>query len=316
MDIKNLLALSMIKGIGPAFIKRNLNRIASDSDCLSLINENKPEQSENIPTYLAEAEKIVNDCEKNEIEIVSILSSDYPSNLKEISDPPCLLFVKGNKNLLNKCIAIIGTRHSSELGNKIAEKLGEYFSKDYAICNGLVEGIDEHSIYVNGQILSNVVGIISGGLCYEETCSNKHKKVIEDVLNAGGLIITEYYPHVKEDQFSGSKASRIQAGLAHGLILVQSSIDGGSKYTIASFAKLGRAMGIIHYPASSEYSNESFGANRLIVEQKLEGIAKMINLKSISKVNVKSISVLQGKDDYESFIQKIESQKQTLSFGF
>lgn len=306
----------MIKGIGPAFIKRNLNRIASDSDCLSLINENKPDQSENIPTCLTEAAKILKDCEENGIEIVSILSSDYPSNLKEISDPPCLLFVKGNKNLLKKCIAIIGTRHSSELGNKIAEKLGEYFSKDYAICNGLVEGIDEHSIYVNGQILSNVIGIISGGLCYYETCSNNHKKVIEDVLNAGGLIITEYYPHVKEDQFSGSKASRIQAGLSHGLILVQSSIDGGSKYTIASFAKLGRALGVIHYPTSLEYNNESFGANRLIVEQKIEGIAKMINLKSVSKVNVKSITVLESKADYSSFVQEISKQCNLLNLGF
>ncbi|MCQ2235688.1 MAG: DNA-protecting protein DprA [Bacteroidales bacterium] len=306
----------MVKGIGPAFIKRNLIRIASYADCTSIVNENKPEQFENIQTYLGEADQIINDCRENGIEIVSILSSDYPSSLKEISDPPSLLFVKGNKDLLKRCIAIIGTRHSSQLGNKIAERLGEYFSKNYAICNGLVEGIDEHSIYVNGQILSNVVGIISGGLCFEETCSKNHTKVINDVLNSGGLIITEYYPHVKEDLYSGSKASRIQAGLSQGLILVQSSIDGGSKYTIASFAKLGRAMGVIHYPSSSEYSCESFGANRLIVEKKIEGIAKIANIKTVSKVNVKSITVLESKEDYSSFVQEISKQGNLLNLGF
>lgn len=63
--------------------------------------------------------------------------------------------------------------------------------------------------------------------------------------------------------YSGSKASRIQAGLSHGLILVQSKIDGGSKYTLAKFAKLGRPIGVIHFPSSAEYQSESFGANRL-----------------------------------------------------
>lgn len=316
MDTKNLLALSMVKGIGPAFIKRHFLRIASDANCYAIVNEHKPDQEDQVPLFLEEAERIIKDCADNGIEIISITSSEYPSCLKEISDPPCVLFVKGNKQLLNKCIAIIGTRNSSDLGNKIAEKLGTFFSKDYAICNGLVEGIDEHSIYVNESILPNVVGIISGGLCYEETCSKHHVKIISDVLSAGGLIITEFYPHVKEDIFSGSKASRIQAGLSQGLILVQSPVDGGSKYTVSSFAKLGRAMGVIHYPSSKEYNDDIFGANRLIVEKKNEGIAEMINLKTVSKVNVKSITVLKGKNDYCSFVQRISEQNQKLDLNF
>lgn len=312
MDIKNILALSMIKGIGPAFIKRNISRIASDTDCYALVEEYKAEQTESVSDCLEKADKIIEDCAHYGIEMISITSPDYPNRLKEISDPPSVLFVKGNKNLLNKCIAIIGTRKSTDLGNKIAEKIGEYFSKDYAICNGLVEGIDEHSIYVKGKILPNVIGIISGGLCYEETCSKAHTKVINDVLNAGGLVITEFSPHVKEDKFSGSKASRIQAGLSHGLILVQSSIDGGSKYTIASFAKLGRAMAVVHYPTSEEYKGDSFSGNRLIVEKKNEGIAKMINLKKVSSVNVKSITVLEKKEDYTSFIRRMSEHYQVL----
>lgn len=315
MDVKNILALSMIKGIGPAFIKSNRVRIESDKDCYALVEEYKAEQIESVPTCLEKADKIIEDCARYGIEMISISSPDYPNCLKEINDPPCVLFVKGNKDLLNNCIAIIGTRKSTELGNKIAEKIGEYFSKDYAICNGLVEGVDEHSIYVNGKILPNVVGIISGGLCYEETCSKAHTKVINDVLNAGGLVITEFYPHVKEDKFSGSKASRIQAGLSHGLILVQSSIGGGSKYTIASFAKLGRAMAVVHYPASKEYQDDSFSGNRIIVEKKNEGIAKMIDLKKVSRVNVKSITVLEKKEDYTLFMRRMAEHNQILDLG-
>lgn len=83
------------------------------------------------------------------------------------------------------------------MGNRIAERLGGYFSQRFAICNGLVEGIDEHSIYVNGKVVPNAIGIISGGLCYKSTCSQNHIRVVEDVLKAGGLIISEYPPTKK-----------------------------------------------------------------------------------------------------------------------
>ena len=248
MDIKNILILSMVKGIGPAFIRKNCHRLINDSSCYSIVKESKPEELDNLVDYAKTADKIMSDCEANDIKMVSIIDAEYPSQLKEIGDPPSILYMKGDKSLLQHIIAIIGTRNSSELGNRIAEKVGCYFSQQFAICNGLVEGIDEHSIYCNGKVFKNVVGVLSGGLCYKETCSPIHVKVIDDVLQAGGLIISEFPPQQKEDAYSGSKASRIQAGLSHGLILIQSKIDGGSKYTLAKYSKLGRPIGIIHFP--------------------------------------------------------------------
>ena len=305
MDIKNILILSMVKGIGPAFIKKNCHRLINDISCEQLVGESKPEELDNLVDYAKTADEIMYDCEANGIKMVSIIDTDYPSQLKEIGDPPSILFLKGNQSLLNHIIAIIGTRHSSELGNKIAERVGSYFANYYSICNGLVEGIDEHSIYIEGKVLSNVVGIISGGLCYNETCSTHHIHLINDVLNAGGLIISEYYPRQKEDMYSGSKASRIQAGLSHGLILVQSKVDGGSKYTLSKFSKLGRPIGVIHYPSSEEYYTDIFGANRLIVEKQIAGLAQIIDVKKISSLNVGAIIPLSSKSDYEKLVREM-----------
>lgn len=315
MDIKNLIALSMVKGIGPSFIKRNLSRIISDNSCVPLIRENKPDQETLVSQFLIDAENIITECELEGIEIITIISPSYPNNLKEISDPPSVLYLKGNKKLMHKSLAIIGTRKSTILGNTIASKLGKYFSQEFAICNGLVEGIDSSSIYVDGKVIPNTIGIISGGLCYKKTCTKEHVKIIDEVLASGGLIISEYPPYTKEDQYSGSKASRIQAGLSNGLILVQSSRDGGSKYTIATYAKLGRALGVIHYPSSEEYYTEVFSGNRLIVEKKYDGIAEMIGLKTKSKVNINSITVIESKEDYLVFKEKIESNI-SLNFKF
>ena len=314
MDIKNILILSMVKGIGPAFIKKNCHRLINDSSCDQIVKESKPEELDNLVSYAKTADEIMSDCKDNDIKMVSIIDAEYPSQLKEIGDPPSVLFIKGNLSLLNHVIAIIGTRHSSELGNKIAERVGSYFADYFSICNGLVEGIDEHSIYVGSKVLSNVVGIISGGLCYNETCSSHHIQVINDVLEAGGLIISEYYPRQKEDMYSGSKASRIQAGLSHGLILVQSKIDGGSKYTLAKFAKLGRPIGVIHFPSSAEYQSESFGANRLIAEKGKDGLAPMIGLKKTSSINIGPLIVLSNKDDYNKLIQSMSIANNNVLF--
>jgi DNA processing protein len=314
MDIKNILILSMVKGIGPAFIKKNCHRLINDSSCDQIVKESKPEELDNLVSYAKTADEIMSDCKDNDIKVVSIIDAEYPSQLKEIGDPPSVLFIKGNLSLLNHVIAIIGTRHSSELGNKIAERVGSYFADYFSICNGLVEGIDEHSIYVGSKVLSNVVGIISGGLCYNETCSSHHIQVINDVLEAGGLIISEYYPRQKEDMYSGSKASRIQAGLSHALILVQSKVDGGSKYTLSKFAKLGRPIGVIHYPSSEEYESESFGANRLIVEKGKEGIAQIIGLKKASSLNTGELIALSNKDDYNKLIKSMSISKSNVLF--
>lgn len=314
MDIKNILILSMVKGIGPAFIKKNCHRLLNDSTCDQIVRESKPEELEKLNGYATIANTIVSDCIANGIKMTSIIDPDYPSQLKEISDPPSILFMKGNLLLLNRIIAIIGTRNSSELGNKIANRVGRFFNQTFSICNGLVEGIDEHSIYDHGHVLPNVVGIISGGLIYHETCSSHHKHIIDDVLNTGGLIISEFFPRQKEDAYSGGKASRIQAGLSHGLILVQSKIDGGSKYTLEKFAKLNRPIGVIHYPSSTEYESELFGANRLIVEKGKEGLAQIIGLKKLSSINIGPIIPLSSKDDYDVFLHALFNAEQHTLF--
>lgn len=310
MDIKNILILSMVKGVGPAFLKKNYYRLIHEISCEQIVNEHKPEELDNIEKYAKVADGVISDCKANEISMVSIFDADYPKQLLEISDPPSILFMRGNRSLINNTIAIIGTRNSTALGNNIAERLGAFFSKYFSICNGLVEGIDEHSIYQNGVVLSNVVGVVSGGLCYDETCSTHHKKIINDVLKAGGLVVSEYFPYQKEDKFSGSKASRIQAGLSLGLILVQSKLDGGSKYTINTFSRLPRVLGVIHYPSSKEYESDFFEANRTIVNDGMSGVAKIVGSKTKNNISLSSIVPISRKEDYEIFKSEILSQKQ------
>lgn len=308
MTTKDIIILSLVKGIGPATIKKDMQRLKTDTDALALIKDIKPEELDNVPTWEQQAEEILTKCQEEDIEVIDIASAGYPSSLMQISNPPAVLYVKGNKKLLDNVIAIIGTRHSTVLGNRIAERLGSYFSRHFSICNGLVEGIDEHSIYVDGSVIPNAVGIISGGLCYTETCSKNHIRVIEDVLQAGGVVISEYPPKKKEDQYAGSNASRIQAGLSSGIILVQSKVDGGSRYTLNKFIKLGRVIGVVDFASNAEFQDDVFGANRLILEKGEAGLAEFVGLKTTKTLNVKDIIPISSKEDYQLFEKALQPQ--------
>lgn len=313
MDVKDLLILSMVKRIGPAYIKKNRARLMQSVSCDAIVREVNPDEIENLDAYFKAADEIIKDCRSNDIKMTSILDDDYPTTLAEIGDPPCVLFYKGNLELTNNAIAIVGTRRSTSLGNRIAERLGSYFASNYAICNGLVEGIDSSAISNLGQAKSNVVGVISGGLNYKETCSAAHCATIEKVIESGGLVVSEFYPNQKEDKFSGSKASRIQAGLSKGLILVQSSVDGGTKYTVSTFSKLNRPLGVISFQNSKEFQDDdSFGANRLIVNKGVQGVADFIGAKKLSSICIKDIVRIETKVDYE---RMEEAMKDTTLFA-
>ena len=123
MDIKNLLILTMVKGVGPAFLKRNRYQLSNAISCEDIIHEVNSEELDNLSHYCVVADEIIADCIANGIEMRSILDDTYPARLMEIGDPPSVLFMKGDESLLEYVIAIIGTRHSSELGNRIAERV-------------------------------------------------------------------------------------------------------------------------------------------------------------------------------------------------
>lgn len=323
---KYILSLLYIKGVGPAFIKKKLELFRQYRDNIEEFKKHFHEslsESEkdkiDVEENLYEAEKTLEICEKNEISVINIASSLYPISLLELKDPPAVLYCKGNMSLLEKdIIAIIGTRRASELGGKIANKLGAYFSKEYAICNGLVDGIDRLSIINQDGVYQNVIGVLSGGLNFTLTSSKITQELASKTLSNNGLLLSEYEPNKKEDSFSGSKASRIQAGLAKALILVQSPIDGGSKYTVRAFKDLNRVLGVVNFDTNIEFRDSAlFGANRLIVGYKQHGIAYFCSDKhdteiyasNIASIKLRDIVNITSSDDYRKFSKKIKENK-------
>jgi len=325
-----ILTLSQLKGIGATFIKKHIGTIKHESHCwgqstteksitkfLDLTNK-KYSQLE-IQDAIAQAEDILNECESNQISLISIAEDNYPENLLEIKDPPPVLFFIGDSSLLKlNSIAIIGTRKPNDNGKIIAERIGKYFAaKGWTICNGLADGIDTFSVLgQDNSCFAKVVGIVGSGLARSAFRSLPKQSIanIDHVLQNGGLILSEMPPFKKQDTFSVVKSCRIQAGIGIGLILVQSSLNGGSKFTVKAAVDLCRTLGIV-YPIKSDINRDDYSANRKIIESGVRGLSEFVELKNDKNSNSK-IVILSSKASYPEFESALDEKNQVLALSF
>ena len=307
--IIGIIALSALKGIGPAFVKKVVsNSTFENTNLIQEIKEittanNKPFDDDTIYEAVETAKEIIYNCKEEGITIIELTNSDYPTLLKEIKDPPSVIYCKGNLDLLcSKTVCIIGTREPNENAVKISERIGSFYSNtNWAICNGLAEGVDNFSIKSNDKIHNKVIGILAGGLNYntKKTLLKKTAENAEKTIESDGLLISEMPPNKKEDTFTVVKSCRIQAGLSNGLILIQSSLDGGSRFTTKSFCETQRPIAVIN-PVQSDFDLPTYNANKEIILNSKKGLSKFTELKE-DKIQTSKIFIIKSKDDYTEF---------------
>lgn len=328
--IIGIIALSELKGIGPAFIKKVLSKNTfENTNLIQGIKEittanNKQFDDDTIYEAVESAKEIVFKCKEEGITIIEFTSEDYPILLKEIKDPPSVIYCKGNLDLLyNKTVCIIGTREPNENAVKISERIGSFYSnKNWAICNGLAEGVDNFSIKSNDKIHDKVIGILAGGLNYntKKTLLKKTAENAERTIESGGLLISEMPPDKKEDTFTVVKSCRIQAGISNGLILIQSSLDGGSRFTTKSFCETQRLIAVVN-PVQSDFDLPTYNANKEIILNSKKGLSRFTELKE-DKIQTSKIFVIKSKDDYTEFENLMNNrpknieQSNTTLFGW
>lgn len=253
---------------------------------------------------LSKAEQYLARCA--EVGIVAVAFGDlkYPSSLMELGTPPAVLFCRGDLSLLARpMLGVIGTRKANPFGETVAGRVGRHFSeRNVHLCNGLADGIDICSVTDDGAFLRGVVGVMACGLDLLESKLTS-KRVAEragKLLEAGGLLISEFPPGAVEDQNSVIASCRLQAGLAQVLLLVQSSIDGGSRFTAGHFAKLPRKLAFI-VPPEAQSTEAAFGANQMLLKGR-DGLAQFVGLKT-SKTLKADLIPMRSRDDYDDILR-------------
>lgn len=174
---------------------------------------------------------------KIELDILNISINDrkYPETLKRIENPPSHIHAVGNIDLLkNKKIAVIGSRKNTEYGKNMALNFAKKLSNSgYTIVSGLAIGIDSFS-HIGAMVgKSKTIAILPCG--FKNIYPKQNKELLIQIIENGGLAITEYEINSKAKQENFIKRNRIVAGLSDGLLIIEGSYRSGTS-TTAKFA--------------------------------------------------------------------------------
>lgn len=195
--------------------------------------------------------------------ILHLESESYPPLLKEIFDPPAILFVKGSIPLLSAPqIAIVGTRKPTQEGSYNAKLFAsELTAAGLTVTSGLALGIDyiAHKAAVEHQ--APTVAVLGTGL--NEIYPKNHLPLSEAIIEYGGTIISEYPLHMPAKPQNFPRRNRIIAGLSLGTLVVEAAQKSGSLITARMSMEENRDLFTI---PGSIHSPQSRGCHQLIRE--------------------------------------------------
>jgi DNA processing protein len=197
----------------------------------------------------------------NGIQCITIFDEQYPSLLKEIYQPPWVLYVKGDPSLFHKGLklAVVGSRQATAYGKMaIKEIIPKLVEKNVIIVSGLATGVDAlaHETAINCG--GSTIGVIAGGLfhIYPEQNKALALKIMEH-----HLLISEYPPNTKPSKWQFPMRNRIISGLSRGTFIVEAKRKSGSLITANYALNEGREVFALPGHIFSPYS---VGTNDLI----------------------------------------------------
>ena len=184
----------------------------------------------------------------------SILDSHYPALLKEIYNPPALLFYGGNLTLLKRpSLAVIGSRAASAYGLAVTRKLiPDLLKEGYTIVSGLARGIDTAAHQMTLQHQGQTIGILGAGL--DVYYPQENQRLQED-LRKRHLLLSEYLPGTPPRRHHFPARNRIIAGLTQGTIIIEAKIRSGTLITAQLALESGREVFAVPGSILTEHSS-------------------------------------------------------------
>lgn len=268
------ISISDVPGIGPTKAKKILETISSYSSehIYETILQVIPSAKIDIQLWesiSSRAEEKVQRILETGIHILPYLSESYPSQLKELNNPPINLYIDGNFDSIlgDKNIAIIGTRNPDEYTKENASDLCEYISqKASCIVSGLAIGCDTIAHEACIKIKNPTAAILPCGI--DQIYPKKNIGLANKIKALGGCLISEYEPGIKPQKSLFVARDRIQAGLSHGIVLLQSTEDGGSMHAIRTTQSLQRPFAAIAAPQPQSKGYQWSGNRKLIEDER------------------------------------------------
>ena len=190
---------------------------------------------------------IIHKIDEYKMDFTTFLDKDFPSILNHIYNPPAILFMRGNRALLDKRlnrIALVGARRCSLYGRNVARMLGKELGKySTIIVSGGARGIDAHGH--EGLLASLGYGIVVMGCGLDIAYPRENSKLFDRILQNNGLLLSEYPPGTPPSAKHFPARNRIISGLSRGVIVVEAKASSGSLITADMAVSEGRDVFVV-----------------------------------------------------------------------
>lgn len=190
---------------------------------------------------------IIHKIDEYKMDVTTFLDKDFPSILNHIYNPPAILFMRGNRALLDKRlnrIALVGARRCSLYGRNVARMLGKELGKySTIIVSGGARGIDTHGH--EGLLASQGYGIVVMGCGLDIVYPRENTKLFDRILQNNGLLVSEYPPGTPPSAKHFPARNRIISGLSRGVIVVEAKGSSGSLITADMAVSEGRDVFVV-----------------------------------------------------------------------
>jgi DNA protecting protein DprA len=227
----------------------------------------------------------------NGISFVSLYDSNYPQNLKAISQAPPLLYVKGN--LLHKVnMAIVGTRKPTIHAEDTIQKYIEGLSINNGVVSGLAHGVDTiaHKLALKNGIYT--IGVLPNSP--EHIYPKENLRLANDILSSGGAIISELAIGINRGKKSFVERNRLQTGLSEFVVPIEFGIKSGTMHTV-NFCIQQKKYLLVRHPTKVQEALPNY-----------EGLNFLLKKSYHKKI------ILDNNLDLVSIIEKIEPSNPTL----
>ncbi len=247
---KYWIALSSIEQIDSSFIQRLYNYFgdieqAFNANDLSGIDGLSVKKAENFLRMRDKVniDKVYQDVIDRGIKFLTFDNEKYPLMLRNIDNPPSVIYYKGNlfDCNLEKTLAVVGSRRATSYAKDALVKiLSGLASTDICIVSGLASGIDTTAHVTALENNLKTIGVIASGFDFTYPAANK--ELYKKIENGNGAILTEYYPTFQPLQFRFPQRNRIVSGLSYGTLVAEASLKSGALITSNLTLEQGREL--------------------------------------------------------------------------
>jgi len=270
-DLKYWLALSQFYKFGPARFKKLKNYFpnienaykAKLQDYLRAGIEEKVAEEFIIFKHKVEPDKLLENLNKEKLKALTIEDPAYPKLLKQIYDPPFILYYRGSLDTFDGfSLAVVGARKYSAYGQQVTEKLiRELAFNHLTITSGLAIGIDTlaHAAAIDAG--GKTIAVLGSGLDQQNIYPSQNRYLADKIQAHDGLIITEYPIGTMPLRHHFPQRNRIISGLSSATLVIEAAEKSGALITAAHALEQNREVFAV---PGSIYSGASEGTNRLI----------------------------------------------------